>query len=92
MDEPSRRRPRARPPAGPGEVPDPAPARRRPAFVRVAWIALAAVAAVVAVALLTGTADDLPWGAVVGVVVIAAIALVVDRRRAAAPQGEEGEP
>jgi hypothetical protein len=90
MDDRSRRRPRARPPAPAATVPDRGPPPRRPAFVRVAWIALAAVAAVVVVALLTGTADDLPWAAVIGVVIIAGIALVLERRRPRLPDDREG--
>ena len=48
------------------------------------------MAAVVVVALLTGTADDLPWAAVIGVVIIAGIALVLERRRPRLPDDGEG--
>jgi LPXTG-motif cell wall-anchored protein len=39
------------------------------------------VAVVVAVAFLTGTSDDLPWGALIGVVVILGAMAVTARRR-----------
>ena len=87
--EAPRRRPRPRPPAPP-EPPGPAPAGEdsppRPRidpFGVVWWAALAVVLVVIVIAAGTGTADDLPWGAIIGVFVVLAFAWVVGRRRAA---------
>lgn len=83
-----RRRPRARPAAPAESHQDPplpaaedAPAARRNPFGIVWWAALVVVAAVVVVAFATGTADDLPWGAVIGVLAVLAFAYVAGRRR-----------
>ena len=97
--DPPRRRPRARPPA-PAEPPaapvpdgEDAPARRRRnAFGVVGWAALAIVAAVIVVAFATGTEDDLPWGAIIGVLVVLAFAYAVARRRAALRDDEDEAP
>jgi LPXTG-motif cell wall-anchored protein len=95
--DPPRRRPRARAPAAPGEPPvapetarEHAPARRRSPFGVVGWAALAVVAAVIVAAFATGTEDDLPWGAIIGVVVVLAFGYAVARRRAAL-RGDEDE-
>lgn len=84
MDTPRRRQPPERPPAPP--PPDDPPARRAgpplasiPVF---AGIALVAVFVVIGVAVATGTADQLPWGAIAGVVLILAVMVVTARRRA----------
>jgi hypothetical protein len=84
--EAPRRRPRPRPPAPPepaGAEPGEAdaPPRRAPAFAVVWWAALAIVAVVVLVAFATGTADDLPWGAIIGVLVLVGAMLLADRGR-----------
>ncbi len=96
--EAPRRRPRQPPPAPPEppgaappeeEVPPP---RRGGAFAVVWWAALALVVVVVIVAFATGTADDLPWGAIIGVLAVLGFALIALRRRAAAlAAGEDGE-
>jgi hypothetical protein len=93
MDEPTRRRPRAgppapaEPPAAPAEDEEGAPARRRRNP-----FALVAVAAVIVVAFTTGTEDDLPWGAIIGVLVVLAFAYAVARRRAALRDDEDEAP
>jgi peptidoglycan/LPS O-acetylase OafA/YrhL len=84
MESSRRRRPPARPPA-PSPPPATPPRRARPSFGSiplVAGVGLIVVVAVIAVAFATGTADDLPWGAIAGVVVILAIMVVTGRRRA----------
>ncbi|HSJ73948.1 MAG TPA: hypothetical protein VK904_06495 [Miltoncostaeaceae bacterium] len=93
--EAPRRRPRARPPA-PAEPPGAAPAggeraapRRSRAFGVIWWAALAVVVGVVVVAVATGTADDLPWGAIIGVLAVLAFASVAMRRRAALRDGQD---
>ena len=48
------------------------------------------VAVVIVVAFATGTADDLPWGAIIGVFVVLAFAFGVARRRAAR-RGDEDD-
>jgi hypothetical protein len=95
-DPPRRRRPR--PPAAPSE-PAAAPAEEREArvggrspFGLIGWTAFAVVVAVIVVAFATGTADELPWGAIIGVLVVLAFALAVARRRAAARGDEEETP
>jgi LPXTG-motif cell wall-anchored protein len=93
--EAPRRRPRPRPPAPPepaGAEPGEAdaPPRRAPAFAVVWWAALAIVAVVVLVAFATGTADDLPWGAIIGVVVVLGFAWIALRRRAALAEEDDG--
>jgi hypothetical protein len=95
--EAPRRRPR-RPPPAPPEPPDAAPAeaeapppRRGNAFAVVWWAALVVVIGVVVIAFATGTADDLPWGAIIGVLAVLAFAWVALRRRAALAEGEDGE-
>jgi LPXTG-motif cell wall-anchored protein len=50
------------------------------------------VAAVIVVAVATGTADDLPWGAIIGVLVVLAFAFAVARRRAALRGDEDDAP
>jgi hypothetical protein len=92
--EAPRRRPRPRPPAPPepaGAEPGEAdaPPRRAPAFAVVWWAALAIVAVVVLVAFATGTADDLPWGAIIGVLVVMAFAYAAGRRRRLPPGDDE---
>lgn len=65
----------------------PAPAPPRPpsnAFRGVLIAGAVLIAGVIVVALATGTADQLPWGAMIGVVVIMAAAFVAGRRRARA--------
>ena len=96
--DPPRRRPRAQPPA-PAEPPaapaadgEGAPARRRNPFGLVGWAALVVVAAVVVIAFATGTEDDLPWGAIIGVLVVLAFAYAVARRRAALRADEDEAP
>jgi len=83
MSPRDRRQPPPRPPDG---DPEPAPAAepRRNPFGPVRAIALGGavlVVVVVAIALATGTADDLPWGAVIGVVIILGAMVVTARRR-----------
>lgn len=69
---------------------------RRPTAVLVGAAGAAVVGVVIVVAFLTGTADDLPWGAVIGIgVVLAAMALTSRRRRrrmdqAFPPEDDEG--
>ncbi|MEZ0285761.1 MAG: hypothetical protein ACAH79_11065 [Thermoleophilia bacterium] len=99
MDEPPRRRPRAGPPApadppasAPGEDEEGAPARGRNLFGLVGWAALVIVAVVIVVAFATGTADDLPWGAIIGVLVVLVFAFWVARRRAALREDEDDAP
>lgn len=46
---------------------------------------LVVVLGVVAVAAATGTADDLPWGAIIGVLAIMAFAYLAGRRRRIPP-------
>ena len=98
MDESSRRRPRARPPvpaeppaAGPGEHQS-APVRRRTPFGLIGWAALVVVVAVIVVAFATGTADELPWGAIIGVLLVLAFAFAVARRRAVLRGDEDESP
>ena len=99
MEEPPRRRPRAAPPV-PADPPDAAPgedeegprARGRNPFGLVGWAALVIVAVVIVVAFATGTADDLPWGAIIGVLVVLLFALGVARRRAALRGDEDDAP
>ena len=99
MEEPPRRRPRAGPPApadppaaAPGEDEEGAPARGRNPFGLVGSAALVIVAVVIVVAFATGTADDLPWGAIIGVLVVLAFAFGVARRRAALRGDEDDAP
>ena len=95
MDEPTRRRPRAQPPAPPGTPPgDPSgPGRiaRRSPFGIVGSVALVVVAVVIVVAFATGTSDELPWGAIIGVLIILGVAWGVGRRRAALREEEDEE-
>ncbi len=46
---------------------------------------------VFAIALITGTTDELPWGAIIGVLLIMGCAFVIGRRRSRAlgPDGED---
>ena len=99
MEEPPRRRPRAGPPApadppaaGPAEDEEDAPARGRNPFGLVGGFALAVVVVVIVVAFATGTADDLPWGAIIGVLVVLAFALAVARRRSSLRGDEDDAP
>jgi LPXTG-motif cell wall-anchored protein len=94
MDEPTRRRPRSRPPAPPGppgEPPGEGPFARRSPFGIIGLVALVVVVAVVVVAFATGTSDDLPWGAIIGVLLILAVAWGIGRRRAALHREEDEE-
>lgn len=79
MPPPERRRP-PNPPPAPDPARDPSPSGRGP-FPLIVGGGLALVAVVVAVAFLTGTSDDLPWGALIGVVVILGAMGVTARRR-----------
>ncbi len=79
MPSPPRRRPPGPPPA-PDAPRDPSPGGRGP-FPLIVGGGLALVAVVVAVAFLTGTSDDLPWGALIGVVVILGAMAATARRR-----------
>ena len=55
---------------------------RRPTAVVVGAVGAVVVAAVIVVAVLTDTADDLPWGAIIGIgVVVVAMAVTARRRR-----------
>jgi LPXTG-motif cell wall-anchored protein len=88
METPRRRRPPARrgasSPTGSDAPAEPAPGARAGGFgpVRlIAGVGALVVAAVIAVAAATGTADDLPWGAIVGVVVILGAMVLTSRRR-----------
>jgi hypothetical protein len=98
MEEPSRRRPRARPPApaeppaAPAKVEEGPPVRGRSPFGLIGWGALLVVVAVIVVAFATGTAGDLPWGAIIGVLVVLGFALAVARRRAALREDEDDAP
>jgi hypothetical protein len=49
------------------------------------------IVVVVAVAFATGSSDDLPWGAIIGVLVIMAVAWVVGRRHALPADDDEEE-
>ena len=69
----------------------PAPPPRPRAFGVVWWAALIVVVGVVLIAFATGTADDLPWGAIIGVLAVLAFAWVAMRRRAALRDGEDDE-
>jgi LPXTG-motif cell wall-anchored protein len=96
--EPStgRRRPRTGPP-GPAEEPaaggreSPGP-RAGNRFTPLIAIGAAVVLAVVAIAFATGTADDLPWGAIIGVLVLIAFAWIAGRRRRIPPETDGDEP
>ena len=94
--ETPRRRPRARPPAAPGTAPAVPPdaglGRRRNPFALVVWVALALVAGVIVVAFATGTADELPWGAIIGVLAVLAFAYVAGRRRGRIAAGDDEAP
>ena len=79
MPSPPRRRPPSPPP--PADVShDASPSGRGP-FRLIVGGGLVLVAVVVAGAFLTGTSDDLPWGALIGVVVILGAMAVTARRR-----------
>ncbi|HZJ28503.1 MAG TPA: hypothetical protein VFD37_00775, partial [Solirubrobacterales bacterium] len=67
------------PPSG-GQPAGGAPSRPRP-FRLILPAGLALVVLVVAIAFITGTADDLPWGALIGVVVLLGAMAVTGRRR-----------
>lgn len=92
MDGPSRRAPRTRPPGPPSAGPEgpggTGGAGRHP-FRGVLIAATVLVVGVVAVAFATGTADDLPWGAIAGIAVIMIVAYVVGGRRRM-PPGDDG--
>ena len=96
--DPPRRRPRAQPPvpaeppAAPAGQQQGARARRRNPFGIVGWAALAIVAVVIVAAFATGTEDDLPWGAIIGVLVVLVFAFGVARRRAALREDEDDAP
>lgn len=91
-----RRRPRPRPPTSeggpPAAPPEPQPGPGRNPFALVVWAALALVAGVIAVAFATGTADELPWGAIIGVLAVLAFAYVAGRRRGRIAAGEDEVP
>ncbi len=74
--------PRRRPPTPPpsGSVPR-APREGSGPFRMILAAGLALVVVVVAIAFITGTADDLPWGALIGVVVLLGAMAVTARRR-----------
>ncbi len=74
-----RRRPRGR--AQETEPPSEPPARGRHPFRTFLLVGVALVVGVIVVAVATGTADDLPWGAIIGVLVVMAFAYVAGRRR-----------
>ena len=82
MPSAPRRRPPSPPPAPPAGEPavEPAAAGAGP-FRLIALGGGALIVVVVAVAFLTGTADDLPWGALIGVVILLGAMLVTARRR-----------
>ena len=75
-----RRRPRGRAPES-APPPPRSPARGSHPFRPILLIGLGLVVGVVVVAAATGTADDLPWGAIIGVLVVMALAYVAGRRR-----------
>ncbi|WP_217922980.1 LPXTG cell wall anchor domain-containing protein [Miltoncostaea oceani] len=82
METPNRRRP---PPRPPGEPPPARPrtprwAARGP-VTTIASVGALVVVVVVVVAFATGTADDLPWGAIIGVVVVLGAMVLTARRR-----------
>lgn len=83
MEPPRRRRPPERSPAGPAAPPPARPARGGGVGpVRLITVGGALlVPAVIAVAVATGTADDLPWGAIAGVAVILSAMALSGRRR-----------
>ncbi|MGD9573535.1 MAG: LPXTG cell wall anchor domain-containing protein [Thermoleophilia bacterium] len=63
---------------------------RRPTFVIVGLAGAALTAVVIVVAFLTGTADDLPWGAIIGIgILLVAMAVVARRRRRALERHED---
>lgn len=82
METPSRRRPPPRPPGEPpaGRPSTPRWAGRGPVSA-IAAVGGVVVLVVVAVAFATGTADDLPWGALIGVVVVLGAMVLTARRR-----------
>jgi peptidoglycan/LPS O-acetylase OafA/YrhL len=55
--------------------------QRRPTAVVVGAIGALVVAAVIVVAVLTGTADDLPWGALIGIGIVLVVMAAGARRR-----------
>lgn len=62
--------------------------------IRIETVVLAAaglIVAVVVIALLTGTADDLPWGAIILAAVVLAFGWVTARRRERAMRGLDDE-
>jgi LPXTG-motif cell wall-anchored protein len=82
METPNRRRP---PPRPPGDPPPERPrtprwAARGP-VTTIASVGALVVVCVVVVAFATGTADDLPWGAIIGVVVVLGAMVLTARRR-----------
>lgn len=79
MPSPPRRRPPGPPPAA-DAPPDVSPAGRGP-FPLIVGGGLVLVVVVVAIAFLTGTSDDLPWGALIGVVIILGAMGLTMRRR-----------
>lgn len=79
MPSAPRRRPPTPPPAG--DAPEGAKPAGSGPFRLIVRGGLILVVAVVAIAFATGTADDLPWGALIGVVVLLGAMLVNARRR-----------
>ncbi len=77
--------PRRRPPPSPDHGPDRGPATPAVSglspFRLISRLGLAAVVVVVAIAFATGTAADLPWGALAGFVVIFGAMFLTARRR-----------
>lgn len=71
----------------PNEVPESGFGIRRLAATKVAAFAFVAVVAIVVVALVTGAeARDLPWGAIIGVLVLIGAIFVIGRRRQLPPE------
>lgn len=80
MPSAPRRRPPSPPPDPDDPVADATPTRGGP-FQLIAAGGAVVIVAVVAIAFLTGTADDLPWGALIGVLVLLGAMLAAARRR-----------
>ncbi|MGZ8619969.1 MAG: LPXTG cell wall anchor domain-containing protein [Actinomycetota bacterium] len=82
METPNRRRPPPRTPGGdpPARPSTPRWAARGPVST-IAAVGALVVLVVVVVAFATGTADDLPWGALIGVLVVLGAMVLTARRR-----------
>lgn len=71
----------------PNEVPESSFGIRSLAATRVAAAAFALVVAIVGIALIVGAdTRDLPWGAIIGVLVLIAAIFVIGRRRQLPPE------